>query len=66
MLSVRSSSSLAVSRCRASGVRRVPPARSQPAADGSGWLDLTKLVTGGGGSKSPYDDLAAEIGKQVN
>ena len=32
---------------------------------GDSWLDLTKLVTGGGGAKSPYDELAADIGKQV-
>lgn len=34
-------------------------------ADSTGWLDLTRLVTGGGGTKSPYDELATEIGKQV-
>ena len=28
-------------------------------------MDLTRLVTGGGGSKSPYDELANEIGKSV-
>ena len=36
---------------------------AKDAADG--WLDLTRFVTGGGGSKSPYDELASEIGKQV-
>ncbi|GAX75973.1 hypothetical protein CEUSTIGMA_g3416.t1 [Chlamydomonas eustigma] len=30
-----------------------------------GWIDLTKLVTGGGSNKGPYDELASEIGKQV-
>ncbi|KAG1655529.1 hypothetical protein FOA52_000009 [Chlamydomonas sp. UWO 241] len=36
------------------------------AKDAAGsWLDLTKLVTGGGGKKSPYDELASEIGKQI-
>jgi hypothetical protein len=40
-----------------------PRALGKDAVDG--WLDLTKFVAGGGGSKSPYDELATEIGKQV-
>ena len=46
---------------------RLPVASASLPKDASdGWLDLTRLVTGGGGSKSPYDDLAAEIGKQAS
>ncbi|KAG2483123.1 hypothetical protein HYH03_018013 [Edaphochlamys debaryana] len=28
-----------------------------------GWLDVTKLVTGGGGAKTPYDEFASAIGR---
>ena len=33
------------------------------APDPTGWIDLTSLVTGNHGKKSPYDDLAESIGK---
>lgn len=29
------------------------------------WIDLTKSVTGGGSTKSPYAELAAKIGKDI-
>ncbi|KAK9820230.1 hypothetical protein WJX72_007723 [[Myrmecia] bisecta] len=36
------------------------------AIDSSGWLDLAKLVTsGGGGVKTAYEDLADKLGKDV-
>ena len=44
---------------------RISPPKSLSKDVGESWLDLTKLVSGGGGNKSPYDDLAADIGKQV-
>lgn len=30
-----------------------------------GWMDMAKLVSGGGGNKSPYDELAGAIGRDV-
>lgn len=29
------------------------------------WLDLTKAVTGGGSTKSPYSELAGKLGKDI-
>ncbi|GFR41636.1 hypothetical protein Agub_g2366 [Astrephomene gubernaculifera] len=30
-----------------------------------GWLDITKLVAGGGGAKTPYEDFASAIGRDI-
>jgi hypothetical protein len=30
-----------------------------------GWLDVSKLVSGGGAAKSPYEDFASAIGRDV-
>ena len=30
-----------------------------------GWLDVAKLVADQGGKKTPYDDLAVEIGREA-
>eukprot|EP00955_Chlamydomonas_euryale_P114526 366281-Chlamydomonas_euryale.AAC.25 len=70
----RGSSSVRLACAAALPAPRQPSRRPlQPAASlgksvgdevGGAWIDLTKLVTGGGGKRSPYDELAAEIGKQ--
>mmetsp|Transcript_26046 Transcript_26046/g.56854 ORF Transcript_26046/g.56854 Transcript_26046/m.56854 type:complete len:161 (+) Transcript_26046:71-553(+) len=44
---------------------RVVPARSIGKDAVDAWLDLSKLVAGSGGNKTPYDELASAIGKDV-
>ena len=73
MLTIRSHPVLSYSRKLPSGCQVPAASRRSCSSVGSvakdaadGWLDLTRFVTGGGGSKSPYDELASEIGKQVS
>ncbi|GIM04422.1 hypothetical protein Vretimale_9005 [Volvox reticuliferus] len=51
--------------------RKTPHLRGSTRVDGigkdavDGWLDLTKLVAGSGGTKTPYEEFASAIGRDV-
>ncbi|KAK9839511.1 hypothetical protein WJX81_006528 [Elliptochloris bilobata] len=54
-------------KLRGATVRRVHRVslRCCASKDSTGFLDLANLVSGGGGAKTAYDELASKIGKEV-